>query len=86
MDGIRETAKSLGLFINDKKTRIVKLSATYKYLQVKYSLTETGRVIKRINTATITRRRKKLKAYKRMMDAGTMQYEDIRESQKSWLG
>lgn len=21
-----------------------------------------------------------------MMDAGTMQYEDIRESQKSWLG
>lgn len=86
MDGIRETAKSLGLFINDKKTRIVKLSATYKYLQVKYSLTETGRVIKRINPATITRRRKKLKAYKRMMDAGTMQYEDIRESQRSWLG
>ena len=45
--GICEEAKELGLFVNEKKTRICKLSDTYKYLQIKYSLTETGKVIRR---------------------------------------
>ena len=50
--------------------------------EVKYvrTLTDTGRVIKRINPKNVTRERRRLKAYKRQMDAGRMTYEDIEQS------
>ncbi len=86
IDGINEQAKELGIFINDKKTRIVKLSACFKYLQFKYTLLENGRVVKRISSKTITRERRKLKAYKRLTDKGVMAYEDIENCYKSWMG
>jgi hypothetical protein len=84
--GIKKEAENLGLFINEKKTRVVKLSGTYKYLQVKYSLTDTGKVIKRINPKSVTRERRKIKAYKRLLDKGEMQYDDIEQAVKSWMG
>lgn len=86
IDGIAEQALELGMFINEKKTHIEKLSRSYKYLQVRYSLTDTGRVIRRINPKNITRERRKLKAYKRLLDKGEMPIEDIEEAFKSWLG
>lgn len=84
--GITEEAEKLGLFINSKKTRVVKLSGTYKYLQVKYSLTDTGKVIRRINPKSVTIERRKIKAYKRLLDKGEMLYEDIEQAVKSWMG
>lgn len=86
IDGIAEQAKELGMFINEKKTHIEKLSGNYKYLQIRYSLTDTGRVIRRINPKNVTRERRKLKAYKRLLDKGMMPAEDIEEAFKSWLG
>ena len=86
IDGITEQAKELGMFINEKKTRIEKLSGNYKYLQIRYTLTDTGRVIRRINPKNVTRERRKLKAYKRLLDKGAMPMEDIEEAFKSWLG
>lgn len=86
IDGIKEKAAELGLFVNDHKTQIVKLSRTFKYLQIRYTLTDTGRVIRRINPKNITRERRKLKAYRRLLDRGEIEYEDIELSFKSWLG
>ena len=86
IEGIKDQAKRLGIFINDRKTRIVKLSGTYKYLQIKYRLTDTGKVIKRINPKSVTRERRRLKAYKRILDKGIIQYEDIEQAYKSWMG
>lgn len=86
IQGIKEQAKSLGLFINDRKTRIVKLSSNFKYLQFKYSLLDNGRVVKKINPKTLTRERRKLKAYKRLLDKKIIPYQDIENSYKSWLG
>ncbi len=84
--GIAEQAKSLGIFMNERKTRIVKLSGTFKYLQIKYRLSDSGKVIKRINPKSVTRERKKLKAYKRLFDGGVMEYMDIEQAYKSWMG
>ena len=64
LDGLREIARDFGLIINERKTRIVKLSSFYRHLQNGYSLTETGRVIRKINPKSITRERRKLKARK----------------------
>lgn len=86
IEGIKERADELGLFINDKKTRIVKLSGRYKYLQIRYTLSDTGKVIKRINPVSVTRERRKLKAYKRILDKGEIRYEDIENAYKSWMG
>ena len=66
LDGVLKIADKLELVINPKKTYIAKLSQTFKFLQLKYSLTETGRIIRRINPKAITRQRRKLKAYRRL--------------------
>ena len=84
--GIAEKADELGLFINTKKTRIVRLCDTYKFLQIKYSLTATGKVIKRINPVAVTRERRRFKAYRRLMDSGKMTYSDVEVAAKSWMG
>jgi hypothetical protein len=85
LDGIRKIAAELGLIINERKTRICRLSDSYRHLQIQYSLTDTGRVIRKINPKAVTRERRKLKAYKRQLDAGKMTIEDIENFFKSWI-
>ena len=84
--GIAVEAKELGLFINEKKTRICKLSDTFKYLQIKYTLTDAGKLIKRINPKNVTRERRRLKAYKHLIDEGKMTYADVEQAARSWMG
>lgn len=85
-DGIKEQAHALGMFINPKKTRIIKLSGKYKYLQIRYTLSDSGRVIKRISQKSITRERRRLKSYKRLLDRKELHYPDIEQAYKSWMG
>ena len=55
------SSKTLGITINLKKTRIYKLSNHYRFLQIQYSMTDTGRVIKKINPKRLTSMRRKMK-------------------------
>ena len=86
LDGLRDIAREFGLIINERKTRIVKLSGFYRHLQNGYSLTGTGRVIRKINPKSVTRERRKLKAYKRLLDAGKISYADVENIFRSWMG
>lgn len=61
LKGIVEIAGSLGITVNLKKTRICKLSDHWRFLQIQYSLTETGRVIQKINPKRLTAMRRKMK-------------------------
>lgn len=83
--GIRGIAKELGLIINERKTRIVKLNSFFRHLQIGYTLTSTGRVIRKISPKNITRERRKLKAYKRLMVSGKMSYIEVENAFKSWI-
>lgn len=85
LKGICEIADRLGLYINHRKTRVCKLSGIYTYLQMRYSLTETGRVIRRINPKAVTRQRRKLKAYRNLMDKGELPYKTVKDEYKSWM-
>lgn len=85
LKNIKNIADELGLIINDKKTRIAKLSQQFKVLQINYSLTETGRIIKKINKKAIVRERKKLKAYKRLLDKDRIKMNEIEKIFKSWM-
>lgn len=86
LEGFYRVADEYGLIINPRKTRIVKLSSEFRHLQISYSLTETGRVVRKINPKNITRERRKLKAYKRLLDAGKIDYMTVDNSFKSWIG
>ena len=86
VSGIEERAKEIGLFVNTKKTRICKLSKEFTYLQTHYWVTDTGRVVKKIKQKAVTRERRKIKAYKRLLDRGEMPYADIENAYKSWMG
>jgi RNA-directed DNA polymerase len=61
LQGIMAIAKDLGITVNTRKTRICKLSSMWRFLQVQYSLTETGRVIQKINPKRLTAMRRKMK-------------------------
>ena len=85
LDGFRVIAKDYGVIINERKTRIVKLSSFYRHLQNGYSLTDTGRVICKISPKSITRERRKLKAYKRLLDDGRITLDEVENIFKSWI-
>jgi len=50
-----------GITLHPNKTMICKLSEHWRYLQIQYSLTDTGRVIKKIHPKRLTAMRHKLK-------------------------
>lgn len=84
--GIYKLSSESGLFINEKKTRIVRLSDTYTFLKMKYWLSDNGKVVKRISSESIVRERRKLKAYRRLVDQGKMTYQMVEQAYKSWMG
>ena len=58
---IIEVAGSIGITVNENKTHIAKLSELWRFLQTHYALTETGRVIQKINPKRLTAMRRKMK-------------------------
>lgn len=56
-----EIASRNGIVVNTRKTRICKLSDYWRFLQIQYSLTNTGRVIQKINPKRLTCMRRKMK-------------------------
>lgn len=86
LENICMIAKELGIHINMKKTRIVKISSTYKYLQIRYSLTKDGKIIKRINPSRVTAMRRKLKKLAVKVQNGEILYEHVENMFRSWMG
>lgn len=86
LENIRSIAKELGIHINEKKTRIVPISSTYKFLQVKYTLTKNGKIIKRINPDRVASMRRKLKKLAVKVQNGEIDYICVEDMFKSWMG
>lgn len=75
-----------GIELNMVKTGIVKLSHGFTFLKRKFSYTPTGGVVVRPCRETIVRERRKLKAFRRKLDAGEMTIEQIAQQYQSWRG
>lgn len=86
LENIRRIAKEYGIHLNEKKTRIVKISSTYKYLQVKYTMTSSGKIIKRINPKRVTTMRRKLKKLAVKVENGEILYENVENMFRGWMG
>lgn len=77
---IQNQAKNNGIILNQKKTAICKLSQPWRYLQIQYALTESGRIIKKIHPKRLTSMRKKLKKL-----AGKLNALEFNNYYNSWL-
>ena len=86
LDEIRDICRGLGIHINDRKTRIVKMSGTFRYLQIRYTVTKDGHIIKRINPKRVTCMRSKLKRLAPKVESGEKSYEDVEQMYRSWMG
>lgn len=86
LENVIKMGREIGLHINLSKTRIVKLDSTYKFLQVKYTLTKTGKVIKRINPKRVATMRKRLKKLAIKVNHEEIEYENVENSFRAWMG
>lgn len=77
---IKIVAESLGITINMEKTHIYKLSSYWRFLQIQYSLSDTGRIIKKINSKRLTNMRRKLKKLVLVLDEN-----DFENLYNSWF-
>ena len=78
---IEKICNELGIVLNLKKTQIVKLSHGFTFLKVRYYITSTGKIIKKLSPKSITRMRRKLKKFKTNEN---IKPKDVYQSFQSW--
>lgn len=76
----------IGIKINPRKTRIVKIERGIRFLKCKMTLTATGKVNRRMPRESIVCQRRKLKAFARKAKVGEMTTEEAKISYASWKG
>lgn len=86
LEEIRVEALKIGLHINDRKTKVTPLRAGLVFMQVKYHFTATRHLVKRPSANKVVRERRKLKAYRGLLDRGLMTRKDIANAYQSWRG
>lgn len=85
LEEIKLICEKLEININLKKTQIVKLSHGFTWLKCRFYLLSSGKVVKKIYKRSVTKMRRKLKAFKQLYDAGRMALKQIRDGVQSWL-
>ena len=83
---IENLCSNIGIHINSKKTQIIPLRHGFTYLQIKYNLTESGHLVRRISRKTFARERRRLKSLKRLIDCNRITYSEVGQCYKSWRG
>lgn len=78
-------ANKLGLVFNKKKTHIYKLSRGFSFLQIRYRLSKSGHLCKRMNPKRVSSQRRRIRKYYKLYSNGKMTYKDIEDSFKSWI-
>jgi RNA-directed DNA polymerase len=86
LEGIKTECEKLGIKVNLKKTKITKLKDGVHFLKGIYSVSETGKIIRRATQDSRKRMRSKLIKFKRLYDSGKMNMSDIRTAYQSWRG
>lgn len=84
LKAINEICEELEIKLNKKKTQIVKLSHGFTWLKVRFFLTKTGKVIRKIYKRSVVKQRQKLKKLRKRLDEGLLEFQDICNSFQSW--
>lgn len=81
-----DMVREIGVFLNPKKTQIIKLSKGFIFMNVRYVLTDTGRILKIPAKKNFVRMRRKLKKLAQKVKSGEIQYENVANMYKGWRG
>ena len=84
LEGIKGICDELEITLNEKKTQIVKLSHGFTFLKIRFFLTGTGRVIRKIYPRSVTRQRRKMKKLVPFVESGKLTPADVYASWQSW--
>lgn len=84
--GIKFIADDLGIYINEKKTQIIKLTRPFTFLQTRYRITKTGKIIRKIPKSTIKRQKRKMKKLAKLVVAGEITFQEFINQYKGWRG
>lgn len=84
--GMVKIVDKLGLQFNEKKTNIAHIKRGFTFLKLKYNISPSGKIIRRLTRSGITRMRKKMRSFVRLVADGKITYDDVYNSMQSWLG
>ena len=85
LEDIKSICQELGLVLNLNKTRIDRLDKGFTYLKIRFFLTDSGKIVKKIFPKSVTRMRRKLKKFKSFVEIGHMSEFDVYQSVQSWF-
>lgn len=85
LEVIKTTCENLGIILSARKTYINKaIRATW--LKTRYTVLPSGRIVRKIYPRSVTVQRRKLKALRRLLDAGKVELRDVFNSYEAWDG
>lgn len=84
LEAIKNICVELKIKLNTKKTQIMRIDKGFSYLKIRFFVTSSGKIVKKIYPKNVTRMRRKLKKYKPKVDAGKMSVFDVYQSLQSW--
>ena len=85
LERIREVCASIGITLNAHKTQIAPIKR-FTWLKIKFILTDSGKIIRKIDRRSVVRQRRKLKKLRARVDAGKMPESAVYASFQSWVG
>lgn len=81
---ITSLCDKMGIKLNTKKTQIIHIKKGFTFLKIKFSLTDSGEVVMRPPSKSITSVRRKLKKFRGWVDTGKFTLKNVYESFQSW--
>lgn len=85
LDKLQQKCTELGLTLNIKKTQIVALKKDFTWLKVRFRLTDSGYIVRRVWKKSVIRMRRKLKKLHKKWLNNELTINDISISFQSWV-
>ncbi len=83
---IKRICGELGIKLNPKKTYITDIKHGFTFLKTRFSITETGKIIRKPCRKFVTVERRRLKKQAKLVEQGIMSLDQVKVSFTSWRG
>lgn len=83
---LKTQADNLGIFLNERKTKIMRLDRPFVWLKIKYTLTPSGHLVRCLSHDAIVRERKRIKYLAEQLKAGAITKDYAERCYLCWRG
>lgn len=81
----QEECKRLKIIPNEKKCKVIRFGEPFTFLKVRYKVSDSGKIVKRLARESIQMERHRIRKQKRLVGSGKMTYQEARLNLYSWL-